>query len=118
MRKRRPVVRAALLGVLSAALPCGWLWAFVALAAGTAHPLAGAAVMATFWLGTLPMNLGLGVAMAPLLVRLRRRLPLVSAGLLIAFGCVALVVRAPVPAAATAATSTTVPAEPSCHGNH
>jgi sulfite exporter TauE/SafE len=117
IRRRRPVVRAALLGLLSAALPCGWLWAFVALAAGTAHPAAGAAVMATFWLGTLPMNLGLGVALGPLLVRLRRRLPLVSAGLLIALGCLALVLRAPVPSPPAAATAT-VPAEPACHGHH
>jgi sulfite exporter TauE/SafE len=117
LRRKRPVVRAWLVGVLSAALPCGWLWAFAALAAGTGHPLAGAAVMATFWLGTVPMSLGVGALLAPLLSRLRRRLPLVSAGLLVALGAFALALRAPA-AAPAAPAAATVPAEPSCHGHH
>ncbi|MBE7450024.1 MAG: sulfite exporter TauE/SafE family protein [Kofleriaceae bacterium] len=41
--------RAALLGLLSAALPCGWLWAFVVVAAGTGSPVGGALVMTAFW---------------------------------------------------------------------
>ena len=119
LRRRRPVVRAALVGVLSAALPCGWLWAFVALAAGTGAPLSGVAVMAVFWLGTLPMMLGLGAVAAPALARLRRRMPVVSAALLLALGAAALFVRAPVrPLSIPAATAAAVPAEPSCHGHH
>jgi sulfite exporter TauE/SafE len=36
----RPEVRAAILGLGSALLPCGWLYAFVVTAAGTGRPCA------------------------------------------------------------------------------
>lgn len=57
------VPRAGVIGLCTALLPCGWLWAFVAMSGGTASPLGGAAVMAVFWLGTLPalVTLGAGV---------------------------------------------------------
>ncbi len=46
--------RAAALGLVTPLLPCGWLWAFVAFAAGTGHAVSGALVLAAFWLGTVP----------------------------------------------------------------
>lgn len=49
-----PVPRAAAIGLVTTLLPCGWLYAFAAVAAGTASPLLGAAVMAVFWIGTVP----------------------------------------------------------------
>jgi len=58
-----PARRRALgMGVLSVLLPCGWLYAFVAVAAGTGSPFVGAAVMTAFWIGTVPalMVVGLG----------------------------------------------------------
>ena len=118
IRRKRPTLRAALVGVLSAALPCGWLWAFVVLAAGSGGPLAGAAVMLAFWLGTVPMMVGAGVVVAPLARRLGARFPMVSAALLIGLGTFALLARAPLDAPVTpAATSATVvPAHPMCHG--
>jgi sulfite exporter TauE/SafE len=108
VRRVSPGRRAALLGALSAALPCGLLWAFVVTAAGTAHPLAGAAVMTAFWLGTLPLLLGATVVLAPLLGVLRARMPVVTAILLLALGTAALAMRAPLldPAPATI---------PACH---
>lgn len=50
-----PSVRAGAIGALSVVLPCGWLYAFVLTAAGTGSALAGAAVLAAFWLGTVPI---------------------------------------------------------------
>ncbi len=47
--------RAAVMGMLSGLLPCGWLYAFVIVAAGTASAPLGALVMLSFWLGTLPL---------------------------------------------------------------
>jgi sulfite exporter TauE/SafE len=55
--------RPALLGLLTALLPCGWLQSFVVAAAVTRHPLHGAALMFAFWLGTVP-----GLSMAPWLI--------------------------------------------------
>ena len=55
--------RGAATGLLTTLLPCGWLYAFVITAAGTGNALAGAGLMATFWVGTLPMLtiVGIGV---------------------------------------------------------
>lgn len=84
------VVRSAALGLLTALLPCGWLWAFVVTAAGTGRPLAAMLVMATFWAGTLPMLTTLGVAVQRASGTLRKRLPVVSGAVMVALGMLAL----------------------------
>jgi len=93
LRDRRAVQRAWLIGVLTGLLPCGWLWAFVVSAAGTASPWTGAGVMIVFWLGTLPAMTGVLALGGPALARLRRRLPQISACVLIALGLVTLAAR-------------------------
>lgn len=86
VRRHPPTLRAALLGLSSALLPCGWLYAFVAVAAGTGSALAGAGVMATFWLGTVPALAVVGVSVRRLAGPIGRRLPLLSAVALIVVG--------------------------------
>jgi hypothetical protein len=93
LRGRRAVSRAWLVGVLTGLLPCGWLWAFVVSAAGTASPWSGALVMAVFWLGTVPAMTGVLAFGGPVIDRLRRRLPAISACVLIALGLATLAVR-------------------------
>ena len=93
LRARRPVSRAWWIGVLTGLLPCGWLWVFVASASGTGSPWAGAAVMAVFWLGTVPAMTGLVALGGPVIARIRRRLPVVSASLMIALGLATLATR-------------------------
>ena len=58
----RPLPRSLGIGLLTAFLPCGWLYLFAAYAAGTGSPARGAMVMAAFWLGGVPALLlaGLG----------------------------------------------------------
>jgi sulfite exporter TauE/SafE len=90
-----PVGRALAIGLLTGLLPCGWLWAFVATAAGTGTWEAGALVMAVFWLGTLPMMAGLGAGAGAALGPLRRHAPAVSAVALIAVGLFSVIARAP-----------------------
>ena len=80
-------------GALSAALPCGWLYAFVATSAAAGSALGGALVMAAFWLGTLPMMATVGVAAHRVLGRFRTRLPLVSATVLIVLGALTVAGR-------------------------
>jgi sulfite exporter TauE/SafE len=48
-------------GALWALMPCGLLYGALALAAGAASPLEGAATMAAFGAGTLPVMLAVGV---------------------------------------------------------
>jgi sulfite exporter TauE/SafE len=87
---RPPTVRAAATGLLTTLLPCGWLYAFVVTAAGTGTPIRAAAVMAAFWVGTLPMMLTVGLGLQRLAGPLRARLPMVSATTILLFGLLSL----------------------------
>ena len=98
-----PLRRALVIGLLTTLLPCGWLYAFAAAAAGTASPGFGALTMAVFWLGTLPVMVSLGVGVQQLTGRLGRRLPHVTAVLLIAVGLWTLIGRGMLDASALAA---------------
>jgi hypothetical protein len=86
VRAQPPALRALVVGLLSVLLPCGWLYAFAATAAGTGSPWTGAVVMAAFWAGTLPVMAGVGVAAQSLFGPLRRRLPAIAASALIVIG--------------------------------
>lgn len=58
---RDTVPGAYLFGVVLGFLPCGLLYAALAVSAGTQHPGMGALAMAAFWLGTTPALVTLGV---------------------------------------------------------
>lgn len=88
-----PVHRAAVVGMLTTLLPCGWLYSFAIVAAGTAGPLDGVIVMAAFWLGTLPLMVGLGAGIQGLAGPLRRAVPTAMALAIIAMGLIAVVRR-------------------------
>lgn len=86
-----PAGRATALGLLSALLPCGWLYAFVLGAAATGSAWAGALVLLTFWSGTVPILLGLGMGLQRVLGPLRAHWPQVTAvGLILAGSFTAL----------------------------
>lgn len=93
-----PFSRAASIGLLTTLLPCGWLYAFIVTAAGTAHPLNGAITMAVFWLGTLPVMIALGTGVQSLTGALRRHLPLATSLLVVAVGLWTLMGRMAAPA--------------------
>jgi sulfite exporter TauE/SafE len=97
---RPPALRALLLGLFTTLLPCGWLYAFVATAAGTGSVSAAVMVMAAFWLGTVPMLAGLGLASRRALGPLRRQLPAVTAALLLIIGLLTITGRLHRPASA------------------
>jgi sulfite exporter TauE/SafE len=88
-----PLPRALSIGLLTAFLPCGWLYLFASYAAGTGSPLWGAAFMAAFWLGSVPALLLAGVGAQALARLAGRRLPLVTALVIVVFGFVTLVLR-------------------------
>ena len=75
----RPVNRALVIGLLTGFLPCGWLYAFAIVAAGTGSVVMGAAVMVAFWAGTVPILASLGIGVQALTGTLGRRLPLATA---------------------------------------
>ncbi len=98
MQGRGPRARGLILGLLTAFLPCGWLYLFAGTAAATASPWQGALVMGAFWAGSVPMLAILGVGVQHLAAPLRRQLPSLSAVLLIAVGLMALAGRLDPPA--------------------
>jgi sulfite exporter TauE/SafE len=85
-RQWPPLARSAVVVLTTALLPCGWLYAFVAVAAGTASPARGALAMAVFWTGTLPVMLSLGAGLQRLAGPLRARLPVVTAATVVVLG--------------------------------
>jgi len=93
LRGRSPVVRAGATGLLTTLLPCGWLYTFVVAAAGTGRVIDAVATMAIFWLGTLPVMIGLGVGAQRIAGALRARLPLLTATTVIVLGVLALTGR-------------------------
>lgn len=85
--------RAGLTGLATALLPCGWLYAFVAAAGGTASPARAALVMAVFWTGTLPVMVTLGAGVRRFAGPLRTRLPLVTASAVVVIGLLTIAGR-------------------------
>lgn len=96
---RWPAARRSLgLGLLSGLLPCGWLFAFVAVAAGSGSAWMGAGLMLAFWLGTVPLMATLAGGAKRLWPNLQARFPLVTPLLLIAAGVFVLQSRSAVAA--------------------
>jgi sulfite exporter TauE/SafE len=115
LNERPPALRAALLGLSSTLLPCGWLYAFAVVAAGSGSALGGLLVMLAFWLGTVPALFGVGLAVHGILGRVRRHAALVTALALVLLGAFSIVTRAN--AATLALESLSKPNAPSCHGH-
>ena len=86
LRAQPPVARAAATGLLTTLVPCGWLYAYVVTAAGTGSASSGALVMGAFWAGTLPVMAMVGAGARRLAGPLARRLPVVSAAVLVVIG--------------------------------
>lgn len=97
------LARAGVTGLLTTLLPCGWLYAFVVTAAGTGDWLGGAATMAAFWAGTLPVMVALGAGISGLAGRFRHAVPTLTSVVLVAAGILTVVSRfgAPVSAASS-----------------
>lgn len=82
----RPVRRAFAIGALTAALPCGWLYAFVATAAATGDAATGALTMLVFWAGTVPLLAIVGLGAQRALGPFRRHLPALTAAIVMLLG--------------------------------
>ena len=90
VREQPIAVRAALTGLFTTLLPCGWLYVFVATAGGTGSVRTAMATMAIFWLGTVPALVAVGVGAQTLLAPFRRRLPAFSAAVVLVMGLLSM----------------------------
>ena len=84
------VTRAGLIGMLTTLLPCGWLYTFVVVAGSTGSAIGGAVVMLAFWAGTVPTMSLVAAGAHRLLGPFQKRLPLVSAVVVLALGFLSL----------------------------
>ena len=92
-----PLPRAAAIGLLTALLPCGWLYLFAVVAAGTGSAVQGAAVMAAFWIGSVPILLAVGVSVQAISGVVGSRIPLVMAGAIVLLGILTIALRVNTP---------------------
>lgn len=111
-----PTQRALMVGLLTTLLPCGWLYAFAVMAAGTANPLLGGLTMAVFWVGTLPVMISLGVGLRELSGPFRRHVPLVTSVMVVVVGLATVLGRTRLPAFAPATPAAIEPASLSVPG--
>ncbi len=79
-----------LAGVFTGLLPCGLVYAYVALAASTSNLLAGMATMAAFGVGTMPMMILAGTGSNLLSLAGRRRLLYVAAWCVVLTGVLSM----------------------------
>lgn len=84
------VTRAGLIGMLTTLLPCGWLYTFVVVAGSTGSAIGGAVVMLAFWAGTVPTMSLVAAGADRLLGPFQKRLPLLSAVVVLALGFLSL----------------------------
>ncbi len=96
VRRQPPLRKAFLIGALTCLMPCGWLYTFAIVAAGTGDPAQGAMVMLVFWLGTVPVMVTLAVGLGRLGQSVQRRIPVAMASLVILVGLFTIAFRAPV----------------------
>lgn len=82
--------RAALMGLLTTLLPCGFLYAYAFAAVATGSPFKGMLTMGAFWLGTAPSLLGVGLAGNLLSGRLPARLQKLTPIFLMVLGLLAI----------------------------
>lgn len=72
------VIRAWWVGLLTTWIPCGWLYAFVILAAGSGDVSTGMVIMSAFWLGTLPLLSLMGLTAGQVSQRWRLATPWIA----------------------------------------
>jgi len=86
-------IRALLTGLFTTLLPCGWLYVFVATAGGTGSVRSAVLTMAVFWLGSVPALVAVGIGAQSILAPFRRRLPALSALVVLALGLLTMASR-------------------------
>ncbi|MCA9056350.1 MAG: sulfite exporter TauE/SafE family protein, partial [Planctomycetaceae bacterium] len=105
---------AFLAGLMTGFLPCGLVYAFLALAAARTNPLEGMAVMTAFGLGTIPLMVLTGIGSTLLSAVTRQRLLRAAAWCVVLTGMLTVVRGAGFLRAASEAET---PACPFCAGS-
>jgi hypothetical protein len=118
VRGESPVRRAGATGLLTTLLPCGWLYAFVAAAAGMGSVPHALIVMTAFWAGTVPAMLAVGLTAQRLAGPIRSRLPAVTAAVVVVIGLLSIAGRLQLDVRALAARPAVAVPQPSSASTH
>ncbi len=81
-----PHSRAYFGGLLTTWLPCGWLYLFILVAAGTGSVIESLVVMFAFWVGTLPALTAVVLGAQVLVPTMRSMVPIGASVLLVVVG--------------------------------
>lgn len=84
---------AGLIGLLTPALPCGWLYIFLGSAALSHTMITGALVMTALWVGTLPYLILSPYILNKLMKPLQQRFPYTVGYMIIGIGILSLIFR-------------------------
>jgi sulfite exporter TauE/SafE len=95
-----PTTRALVIGLSTTLLPCGWLYTFAFVAAGTGSAGWGAVTMGAFFLGTVPALASIGLASQLLLRRFGKLVPIAASLLMILAGSATILTRSQLSVAA------------------
>jgi sulfite exporter TauE/SafE len=95
LRQANPAVRGLLFGGATGLMPCGWLYAWLALAAASGSALSGATVMTAFAVGSVPALAMSGLVLARLRIVLGARSRLAPI-VLMTVAAIAIMVRSSV----------------------
>lgn len=87
------VIRSWWIGLLTTWIPCGWLYAFVIVAAGSGDVVSGMVIMLAFWLGTLPLLSLIGVSAGQLSQHWRATTPWIAIAACLVLGSMTLMHR-------------------------
>ena len=109
LEKRSAVGKAFLGGLITTWLPCGWLYLFVLVAAGTGSIFSSVLVMSAFWIGTIPALTTMLVGIQSLTPKMQSMLPVAASLLLIVTGLYTVTGRAAVDVSSL--TSPQIPSE-------
>lgn len=83
---KRPMIMPFVLGISTTLLPCGWLYTYLIIAAGTGSSINATLVMAFFWAGTLPLLLVTGAVSTLATTPLKKYAPLIASLLMMFAG--------------------------------
>ncbi|HMP16117.1 MAG TPA: sulfite exporter TauE/SafE family protein [Gemmatales bacterium] len=87
------VIRAWWMGLLTTWIPCGWLYAFVIVAAGSGSASSGMVIMLAFWAGTLPLLSLIGMTAGQVSQRWRLATPWIAIACCLVLGWMTCVHR-------------------------
>ena len=110
-----PVPRAAAIGALTTLLPCGWLYAFVAIALGMGGPAPAALVMVAFWIGTVPLLAAVGMGARKLVARPGSFIPVATTVVLLLISAATLAGRGRILGLTLPGVSSNLAGAPICH---